>query len=668
MLAKLATSTLDAADAKALMMYPATMKDLAAAGQPQHLAFEIPYFRVDGTPSGFKRWRYLEDTRSPLEQRTDKKPLRYVQPGDTVSEVYLPPLADWKAVAEDTSVELVITEGELKAACCTKHGPPCIGLGGVYTFRSMKKGLPLLPVFREFKWNNRGVVVAYDSDAGTNPLVVQARNELCRVLLSLGALPRVATLPPAEGGGKQGLDDLALAEGFAAVEAVLAEAEPYAAAAALHELNAEVAYVVDPGLVVTLATGKTMRASDFTGHAYANRHYTETKTVFDKDGRATEKHTLRKAAQAWVEWPARMELARMAFRPGQPKITEDRCFNTWKGWGCEPRKGSVRPWARLLDHLFEGKPEERLWFERWCGFPLLHPGVKMYTASVLWGTKTGTGKSLVGVSLGRIYGDAYTLIGDKELQSDRNEWVVGKQFVLGDDVTGHDQRKYADRLKTMITQEMVRIDQKYVPSYTMPDVVNYLFTSNHPDAFFLEDDDRRNFVHEVTVGPMDRAFYREYLAWLKDGGASHLFHHLLGLDFGDFRAEDRAPETASRASMIADGLSDVGVWARRLRDEPDQVLRLGDAVMPGDLWSSAELVKLYDPEGRGRVSANGLSRELKRAGLSHVFGGMPVRTASGQARLFAVRNRDRWSGVTSSKALAEHYDATRGLPGRKKKF
>jgi hypothetical protein len=32
--------------------------------------------------------------------------------------------------------------------------------------------------------------------------------------------------------------------------------------------------------------------------------------------------------------------------------------------------------------------------------------------------------------------------------------------------------------------------------------VNYYLTSNHADALFLEDEDRRFFVHEVMVNPL----------------------------------------------------------------------------------------------------------------------------------------------------------------------
>jgi len=72
---------------------------------------------------------------------------------------------------------------------------------------------------------------------------------------------------------------------------------------------------------------------------------------------------------------------------------------------------------------------------------------------------TTTGKTSVFYALKGIYGQCFTEIGDKQLEDARNQWAIEKQLVLGDDVTGKDQRKYADRLKAMITQNIDELHQ-----------------------------------------------------------------------------------------------------------------------------------------------------------------------------------------------------------------
>jgi hypothetical protein len=663
MMEKLATSCLGEREARALGIRVASEAELRSLDLFPVPAMELPYFDLSGNRTAFKRWRYLADTRTGFAALTDAKAVRYVQAKDSLQEAYMPPLTDWSELARDAGAPLAITEGELKAACATLLAMPTIGLGGVWSFKSRKKKKPLLDAFYEFDWKGRYVTIIYDSDASTNPKVVQARSALARELLALGAAVYVADIPPTEDGSKQGLDDYALANGAEALASLMGSGTAFAESAVMHELNEEVVYVRDPGVVVRYVDNQVLRPSDFTGHAYANRHIVE--FYEDKDGNPKER--LKPASRAWLEWPARGELRKFTFMPGQRQVTEKSEFNRWPGWGCEPRKGDVSPWRQLLDHLFAGAPEERQWLERWLAYPLQHPGSKMYTSAVVWGVKTGTGKSLIGYTMKRIYGRTFTEIGDRELQDDRKEWAVDKCFVLGDDVTGHEQRNLSDRLKKMITQESMRVDIKFLPSYEVPDFINYYFTSNHPDAFFLEDDDRRMFVHEVKCAPLPPEFYDRYRVWLEGGGAEALFHHLMTLDLGDMRAQGRAPATEAKRRMAEDGMSELGRWVRRLKDEPEMVLKFGDAKLTGDLWTSAELFRIFDPEEKKRATPGALTKELKRAGVEQVYGGMQLRTRSGLVRLFAVRNPEQWAKAKGPDII-KHYDATRGPVERKAKY
>jgi hypothetical protein len=112
--------------------------------------------------------------------------------------------------------------------------------------------------------------------------------------------------------------------------------------------------------------------------------------------------------------------------------------------------------------------------------------------------------------------------------------------------------------------------------------------------------------------------------------------------------------------MVEDGLSDLGRWVRKLRDDPDSVLKIGGAQARGDLWTSTELLRLYDPESRGKATAGGLTRELKRAGLRLCYKGNPIKTAQGQVRLFAIRNPEQWFDERGPRII-EHYDASRSV-------
>lgn len=633
-----------------------------------HLGKPLP--DIDGAKP-FYRVRYLE-VPTDFQALSEKKPVRYVQEPNTAPVAYYPLNQIWTDVVNDADKPLIITEGELKAMKGCAAGFPTIGIGGVYNWRAHRLGIEWLPSLDPIVWMRRNVYVCFDSDFATNVMVCMALKELAEALGRHGAFVYLVQLPSLEGTQKVGLDDYLVGAGPAAesmLRKLLHEAEPLGLTRPLFGLNERFCYVRNPGLVIEQSTAAKSSPAAFRDHLESALQYQERE--LRKDG--TLSYNAVSASAAWLKWPLRTEATKLTYRPGQDRFVENGggapYYNIWTGWGVEPKKGDAKPFLQLIDHLFTGaEPEAKLWFLRWCAFPLKYPGSKMFSSSVLHGIRHGTGKSFIGYTLGRVYGDNFTEISALDLHGHFNEWCEGKQFVMGDDVTGSNKRADADFLKKLITQKTIRINPKYVASYVVPDCINYFFTANHPDAFFLEDDDRRFFVHEVLVGPLDEEFYREYELWLDTGGAAAIFHYLLNMDMGDFSHTAPAFRTAARDRMIANVQSDLATWVRAMLQNPEHILRMGEMALTRDLFTSRDLLDIYNPLGAGQLTANGMGRELARAGVQQVAKGMPLRLADGsQGRYYAVRNAEKWLGKTS-KECAVHVEGALAQPKPVKKY
>lgn len=647
-------------DAKILGLQPITAKQTQALGSKFKAlpAIRIPYmdpFRPGQALKPWPKWpdfyrlRYLGKPDG-FESQTEKKAIRYAQPPESGVCAYFPTnFKDWAKILKNNGEPIIITEGEFKAAKSCKEGFATIGLGGVYSFKSSKLGLLFLKELEEIDWVKRYVYIIYDSDFRTNENICKALNALGKELMMRGAQPHIVSLPDVKPDGKTGLDDFLVERGADDfLNLIQDQAQPITLSEKLWNLNDSVLYVHDPGIVINLKTDQKYSPSSFKEHAYSTVDYAE--QVVKSDGSVSYKPV--SAAAVWLKWPLRGEVGRMTYAPGSGKFLDGE-YNIWPGWGVKPTKGRIEPFLKLLDHLFKGAAKaDKEWFLRWCAYPLQFPGTKLYTAAVLYGTRHGTGKSLVGYTLGRIYGKNFTEISQADLHGSFNEWAEGKQFVMGDDVTGSNKRQDADMLKKLITQLELRVNAKYVPSYTVPDCVNYLFTSNHPDAFFLEDDDRRYFIHEVMVGPLGEQFYIDYMKWLNDKGAAAIFDYLLNLKLGDFNPAAPALKTLAREKMIADVKSDLGAWVARLMLEPDRVLVCGEISLKKDLYSNRELLALYDPTGQTGTKAPGLGRELRRSGVPQACKGAPVHTPFGQERLYIVRNKEKWVKANRSEVLS----------------
>ena len=136
---------------------------------PLTTALKISYFAPDGTDLKFHRIRRL-DVLNGFSVLTEKKSPKYLQPPKTGSCAYWPRNIDWSKIFKGNDA-IIITEGELKAACACKFGFPTIGLGGVWSWRSAKNNQPLIPSLTPagFNWKGRQIYIVFDSDQSSNP-------------------------------------------------------------------------------------------------------------------------------------------------------------------------------------------------------------------------------------------------------------------------------------------------------------------------------------------------------------------------------------------------------------------------------------------------------------------------------------------------------------------
>lgn len=661
MLDDLARSGLKDTDARRLHLKP-VLREESRKLKLTHSAdgYVIPYFDPGGKVTKFFRYRLLSDIRSGFEKLSGAKVLKYIQPPKTMNEVYLAPFVNWSELL-DSNVPLIITEGEKKAAAATKVGAPTIGIGGVWNFQSTKNGVSFLKGLEQFNWKERIAYVVFDSDAAANVDVRLAAQRLSDRLRERGAVVHVGYLPSS--GRKVGLDDYLVERSVDELSQWLESLPLLDSSLALHKMNDLVTYVADPGLIYVNGTGQRISPRAFKEHAFAHHSYTE---------RIETKNTLKmrkvKTADEWLSWAHRAAVYRLVYEPGQPRHVDSN-LNLWNGYGVAAKRGDVKPWHDLLQFLFGKEDKNRVWFEQWVAYPFQYPGVKLRTASLLWGKARGTGKSLVGFTLGDLYGENYSLIGDNDLENQGfNTWAMNKQFVFADELTGQNNRKFANLLKTMITRETVTVNMKYVPQFSIRDCINYYFTSNEPDAFYLDAAERRYFIHEVRAdAPLERSFYDRYDKWRRsEEGRAALLYHLLGVPTDTFDPMAPAPETRAKSQMVSLTRTELETYVDDVAKNPDDFLgKYGG----GELTTIQELVAAFDGGDGRRASPVLMARKLKSAGVEHVlprgYQVSQVRLTNGVRVVFyPLKHREKWMQA-SAEEMRKHYEDHRSIKGAK---
>ncbi len=176
----------------------------------------------------------------------------------------------------------------------------------------------------------------------------------------------------------------------------------------------------------------------------------------------------------------------------------------------------------------------------------------------------------------------------------------------------------------MITREYVTINRKYQPQYQVRDCVNYILTSNHPDAIMVEDSERRFFVHRVTR-IIDTALANEIARFKAsdDGRAALLNHFLREVDLGGFDPHAPALETAAKRDMVESGIGDLERF----------ILDVIDAARQGQgaaLVMAEQLKEQFEGLSRtNRTSAKAITATLQKYGA----------VSLGQRRISGVRGR-----------------------------
>lgn len=278
----------------------------------------------------------------------------------------------------------------------------------------------------------------------------------------------------------------------------------------------------------------------------------------------------------------------------------------------------------------------------------------MFTSALIWSVKTGTGKSFIGEVMQHVYGEANSsFIDSDDLHDNSNDWIAGKQFVHADEVALSATRSDMGVLKSMITGKHVRVKIKYVPVYSLPNVANFFFTSNQPDAIRLELEDRRFFVSKLDLEKPE-AWWNKLDRWLRrEGGAAAWRHYLEErVDCSKFNPHGRAPETVAKAEMQVETMSSLDRACYEFLQDPDGYMGVDHKLVRGRDVATAEQFATFLTMGKGahhfeenskygRPSLNMISRAMQKAGaVKPSFG--PLRTEEGMRRLLAFRNLDKW--------------------------
>ena len=344
----------------------------------------------------------------------------------------------------------------------------------------------------------------------------------------------------------------------------------------------------------------------------------------------------------WLRAEHRAQYVGLEMGPGDEERTKSGALNTYQGFSVEPQNTDIGPFLALTKWLVPDE-RDRHYLLSWLAYKVQHPAVRYSSAVVMWSVVQGVGKNLLFEAWASLFHKKHWKVVGQEVFSDQfTEWQHLKLVVIADEVSSTSSRMVADRLKGWVTANENQINSKGSPKFSEPNLTSYVFLSNHADAVFMNEHDRRFWVVE---GPRERApeqLTRGFGEWLENDGLGGLLSYLLDFDASSFNPRAPAPMTFSKQEMIEDNKSDLERWLSGILHSGDLSATLGR-----DLVTVEEMTARYLQNTGNKTSTKAMNGALSRSKVRRLSKQALCKTGL-RPRVYALGNHDIYEGMTGT--------------------
>lgn len=202
-----------------------------------------------------------------------------------------------------------------------------------------------------------------------------------------------------------------------------------------------------------------------------------------------------------------------------------RALNMYVSPNIKRQQGSIRPMLRLMMRVIPKKSDRRF-VMRWMAHMVCCPQKKILWAVMLISETQGIGKTTLINMLAHMIGEwnMYSISARKVVEGSFSSYAASTLLLnLVEMEEAADRRSY-NALKDKITDEVIEVEKKFQDSFTQPNRMNVIASSNYKNPLSLEDTDRRWFITESEVKtalPTDEAL-RVRRWFYEEGGDSHV--------------------------------------------------------------------------------------------------------------------------------------------------
>jgi hypothetical protein len=253
-----------------------------------------------------------------------------------------------------------------------------------------------------------------------------------------------------------------------------------------------------------------------------------------------------------------------------PAGTTPGFLNLWVGPTVTPKEG-VWPLIQgfLLEVICAGNREHYDYLLLFIAHALQKPEEKPGVTIILIGGQ-GIGKGTLGRIFRAIWQATYLHVyKTANVTGSFNADLERTFIVFLDEALFAGDRASSDALKSLITEEIIHINEKHQPSRQIKSYHRFIIATNAEHVKHTDRDDRRDFVLKVADGfKGDTGYWNNLDAEMRNGGIAAMVHDLLAIDLAGFNVRHK-PETQQLVEQKLHSLSPIARWWHDTLDNGD---------------------------------------------------------------------------------------------------
>lgn len=557
--------------------------------------------------------RFLGANKIPPEP--GEKIYKGLSPSNRPNVLHYEPIKDgrsWSQLEEGTTV--IHVESMIKAKAVAKYLPyPVIGLNGVHSWSSAKKGISFQYADEPIDFSRFRNVILFDSDVRSNSRVAKTRESLMFKFKNMIGCKEVyyVDLPHTEKGEKQGPDDYLQANGNGPLNELIKDATEYKGGMydALFQRMSNALFCTRSGAIVD-KDDKVVRSAAKARDYYANINEKEinarTGAIKTVSGFTT-----------WLEHQQRAEVVNPAYQYLGPEFInrdDGTYFNLYKPGGSTPN-GDLEACKPVVEHLERMMdPEDVRRLRAYLKF-LKFTDRKPTSFPVMYSDRRGVGKGYFGLLAIGLLGSINSRSGNSvTFATNFNAELEGKRVIVVNDfsVEGQNKARVMNNIKNFTGDDMIRIERKGVDAYEIEARGGLIVNSNS-----LEDvpndgfEDRRIWYVDCHAVDTTEEYWTRMRGYLNDSSVMDSFAQWI-LEGDDIEFTSwRPPMDERRENAITDSMEplEVGCYnALKIMREDGYVCCRLDTVRA--LLGATQGLPFLD-----NVSDQRLTATMKRGGI-----------------------------------------------------